>query len=639
MALRQHNEELRRSRSLTRRALILGGLQLGLFGVLGARLYQLQVVQKDRFTLLAEENRVNMRLLAPPRGRIVDRFGEDLAINRRNYKVMLVREQAQNLEQSLEETLDFLQTIVPLEEKDRERLARDLHRTRAFIPVMVSENLSWDQVSQIEVNAPDLPGISIDVGETRIYPLRESMAHIVGYVGPVSEKELKASTDPLLQLPDLRIGKSGIEKNYDQALRGRAGTLEYEVNAYGRTIRDLARQDGEPGKDLVLTVDTRLQRYAHERLAGETAASAVIMDIHEGDILALASVPTYDPMSFVLGLSGAEWNRLTQDPLKPLSNRSVYGLYAPGSTFKMLVALAALEAGIGANQTVYCPGHYKLGESRFHCWRRWGHGHMDMIDALRQSCDVYFYDVARRIGIERIAAMASKLGLGHPTGLDLPGERGGTIPTKAWKQEKLGQPWQIGETLVSAIGQGFVLATPLQLAVMTARIANGGKAVKPRLLRGLRDEDSAVQITQPLESLGIPSQHLAVVCEGMDQVVNNRRGTARKARITEEGWEMAGKTGTSQVRRITMAERARGVTRNEDLPWRRRDHALFVAFAPVQEPRYACAVVVDHGGGGSKAAAPIARDLLIETQRLAPLLTPALPMAVRQRDQDEKSAG
>ncbi len=631
MPFRQHNEELRLGRSLTRRALILGGLQLGLFGVLGARLYQLQVVQKDRFSLLAEENRVNMRLLAPPRGRIVDRFGEDLATNRRNYKVMLVREQSQDLE----ETLALLKAIVPLEDKDRERLARDLARTRAFVPVMVAENLTWDQVSQIEVNAPELPGISIDVGETRIYPLRESMAHIVGYVGPVSEPELKASTDPLLQLPDLRIGKSGIEKNYDPRLRGRAGTLEYEVNAYGRKIRDLARQEGEPGRDLVLTVDSRLQRFAHERLAGETAASAVIMDIHEGDVLALASVPTFDPMSFVLGLSGAEWNRLTNDPLKPLSNRSVYGLYAPGSTFKMLVALAALEAGIGPNQTVYCPGHYKLGKSRFHCWRRWGHGHKDMIEALQQSCDVYFYDVSRRIGIERIAAMARKLGLGEPTGLDLPGERSGTIPTKAWKQEQLGQPWQIGETLVSAIGQGFVLSTPLQLAVMTARIANGGKAVTPRLLRGLRDEVPSVRITHPLEDLGIPEQHLRIVQEGMDQVVNSKRGTARGARIEEEGWEMAGKTGTSQVRRITMAERARGVTRNEDLPWRRRDHALFVAFAPVQAPRYACAVVVDHGGGGSKAAAPIARDLLIETQRLAPLATPALPLAAYRRDRQE----
>lgn len=623
MALRQHNEELVRSRGLTRRALLLGSLQLGMLGLLAGRLYQLQVVESERFSLLAEENRINMRLLAPPRGSIVDRFGAELAINRRNYKVLLVREQAQDLEG----TLAFLDRIVPLDEKEHTRLARDLHRTRAFVPVMVAENLTWDQVSQIEVNAPDLPGVSIEVGATRIYPFGESLAHLVGYVGPVSEKELRGSDDPLLQLPDLRIGKNGIERQYDKSLRGRAGTLRYEVNAYGRTIRELARSEGQPGKDLVLSVDSRLQRFAYERLAGETAASAVVMDVQSGDLLALASVPTYDPMAFVLGLSGSEWRRLITDSLKPLSNRSVHGLYAPGSTFKMLVALAALEFGITPSQTVYCPGHYTLGKSRFHCWRRWGHGHMSMVDALKQSCDVYFYDIARKIGIQRIAEMANKLGLGHPTGLDLPDEPSGTIPTKDWKLANVGEPWQVGETLVAAIGQGYVLATPVQLALMTARIANGGKAVVPRLLRGLRDEPGVLPAAPQFEDLGIPAQHLAVVREGMDRVVNDRRGTAYRSRIEEPGWAMGGKTGTSQVRRITMAERARGVTRNEDLPWHRRDHALFVSFAPVDEPRYACAVVVDHGGGGSKAAAPIARDLLTEAQRLAPLATPALPLA------------
>jgi len=623
MALRQHNEEFVRTRRLTRRALILGGVQLGMMGLLAGRLYQLQVVESERFSLLAEENRINMRLLAPPRGRIVDRFGREVAINRRNYKVLLVREQIQDLEA----TLAFLDRIVPRDEKEQTRLTRDLRRTRAFVPVLVSENLTWDQVSQIEVNAPDLPGVSIEVGETRIYPFGESMAHLVGYVGPVAEKELKGSTDPLLQLPDLRIGKNGIEKQYDPQLRGRAGSLRYEVNAYGRTIRELVRTEGQPGKDLVLSIDTRLQRFAHERLAGETAASAVVMDIHTGDLLALASVPTYDPMAFVMGLTGSEWQRLITDPLNPLSNRSVYGLYAPGSTFKMLVALAAQEAGIRPSQTAYCPGHYTLGRTRFHCWRTWGHGHMDMVEAIKQSCDVYFYDVSRKIGIQRIADMAGKLGLGSPTGLDLPGERPGVIPTKEWKLRNVGEPWQIGETLVAAIGQGFVLTTPVQLAVMVARIVNGGKAVVPRLLRGLKEDQSPASVQPQFADIGVPESHLAVVREGMDRVVNHRRGTAYRSRIEEPGFAMGGKTGTSQVRRITMAERARGVTRNEDLPWHRRDHALFVAYAPIDEPRYACAVVVDHGGGGSKAAAPIARDLLIETQRLAPLSMPALPLA------------
>ncbi len=626
MPLRQHNEEQIRARGLTRRALVLGGLQLGLLGLLGGRLYQLQVVEGDRFSLLAEENRVNMRLLVPPRGRIVDRFGEDLAFNRSNYKIMLVREQVQDLEA----TLAFIESIAPLDEAERKRLARDLKRSRAFVPVMVAENLSWDQVSRVEVSAPELPGIEIDVGQTRIYPLGESMAHLLGYVGPVSERELKGSSDPLMQLPDFRIGKNGLEKQYDGRLRGRAGSLQYEVNAYGRTIRELARNGGVPGKDLVLSIDSRLQRFAHERLAGETAASAVLIDVRNGDLLALASVPTFDPMSFVLGLSGSEWRRLIGDPLKPLSNRSVSGIYAPGSTFKMLVALAALEAGISPGKTVYCPGHYKLGKARFHCWRRHGHGRMDMVASIKNSCDVYFYETSRRVGIDAIAAMARKLGLGALTGLDLPGERAGLIPTKAWKRQNFDEAWQVGETLVSAIGQGFVSTTPLQLAVMTARLVNGGKAVTPRLLRGHRGD--AVIVEPAFEALGIPERHLAIVREGMDRVVNDPRGTAHRARIDEPGWAMGGKTGTSQVRRITMAERARGVTRNEDLPWHRRDHALFVGYAPVDEPRYACAVIVDHGGGGSKAAAPIARDLLSEAQRLSPLTRPALPLAAVRDD-------
>ncbi|MBC6416948.1 MAG: penicillin-binding protein 2, partial [Rhodospirillales bacterium] len=536
-----------------------------------------------------------------------------------------VREQIRNLK----DTLLRLQQIVPLAEADIERLSRDLRRTRTFVPVMAAENLTWDQVSRIEVNAPELPGLSIDIGQTRIYPLGESIAHIVGYVGPVSGPELTALGDPLLQLPDLRIGKSGVEKAYDKPLRGRAGTLEYEVNAHGRIIRDLTRTEGQPGKDLVLSIDSRLQRYAHERLAGETAASAVVMDVHNGDLLALASVPTYDPMIFVLGMSGAEWNRIEHDPLKPLLNRSTAGLYAPGSTFKMIVALAALEAGVEPDRTVPCPGYYQLDEAAQprHCWRRWGHDRMDMIDSLSESCDVYFYDVAQRIGIERIAAMARKLGLGMPSGLDLAGEKAGVIPTEAWQLEQTGQPWQIGDTLVSAIGQGFVLTTPLQLAVMTARMANGGKAVHPRLLRGLRDEETPLHSLRPPEDLGIPWAHLAIVREGLDQAVNDKRGTAYPSRIKEPGWEMAGKTGTSQVREISTAERARGVIRNEDLPRHRRDHALFVAFAPVAEPRYACAAVVDHGGSGARAAAPIAHDLLLETQRLAPLNRPALPIA------------
>lgn len=624
----KRNEEQLRLKSLSRRALLLGAGQLGLFGIIAGRLYQLQVLESDRFTLLAEENRINLRLLIPPRGQIVDRFGTPLAVNEQNYRVVLTRERTPDVEA----TLDALSRIVRLTEADYARVLREIRRHRAFVPITVAENLSWEQVTRIEVNAPDLPGLSIEVGQKRIYPYGTTLSHLLGYVGAVSEADLQGSTDPLLQLPDVRIGKTGVEKSYDLALRGRAGTSQVEVNAVGRVIRELAREEGQPGREVVLSLDVGLQTYLQQRLMGEVAASAVVLDIDTGEILAMASVPGYDANLFARGISSADWKELSGDPLKPLSNRSISGLYAPGSTFKMVVALAAMEAGVNPRSTVYCPGVYTLGNAKFHCWRRGGHGHMNLVDGIKHSCDVYFYDVARRIGIDRIAEMAFKLGLGRMTGVDLPGERAGVIPTREWKLANIGEPWQGGETLVTAIGQGFVLSTPLQLAVMTARLAKG-RAVVPHLMRGFRDQQPDDPLPQShFPPIGLPQEHLDVILDAMNRVVNDRQGgTAYGSRIDEEGMAMGGKTGTSQVRRITLAERARGVTRNEDLPWHRRDHALFVAYAPVQAPRYACAVIVDHGGGGSKAAAPIARDILIEAQRRDPVGRPALPIVTASR--------
>jgi penicillin-binding protein 2 len=351
-------------------------------------------------------------------------------------------------------------------------------------------------------------------------------------------------------------------------------------------------------------------------------------------VLSLASVPSYDPNAFNIGLTVKQWNDLINDPLHPLTNKAIAGLYAPGSTFKMVVALAALKAGISPDHRVFCPGHLTLGRSRFHCWKHQGHGWVDMHDAIQHSCDVFFYDTSRKIGIDNIAAMANQFGLGDKVGIDLTGEKGGTIPTRDWKLANMGEAWQGGETLIASIGQGFVLATPLQLATMVARIASG-RQVTPRLTRGVRADaepqpaDTGIEgavVMPAFAPLDIPLEHMRVVREGMDLVSNNPRGTAYRARIVEEGMELAGKTGTAQVRRITMAERASGVTKNEQLPWRRRDHALFVCFAPVHKPRYACAVVVEHGGGGSAVAAPIARDILLETQRRDPAGRRSLPI-------------
>lgn len=622
----QKNEDNERHRAFSRRALLLGGAQTLLLTGLAGRMYYLQVVEADRYKTLAEDNRISLRLLPPPRGRILDRFGLPLATNRQNFRVVLVREHAGDVEK----VLTALSRLIALGEHDTKRVLREVSRKRGFVPVTVRENLTWDEVSRVEVNGPELPGVTIEMGQIRDYPFANSMAQVLGYVAAVAERDLTG--DPLLELPGFRIGKNGIEQKYDASLRGSAGTKQVEVNAYGRVIRELSREEGKPGDELVLTVDGGLQTFVHQRLQGEKSAAAVVMDVENGDVLSLASVPSYDPNAFNIGLTVKQWNDLINDPLHPLTNKAIAGMYAPGSTFKMMVALAALKAGIRPDRKVFCPGYVTLGRSRFHCWKRHGHGWVDMHEGIQHSCDVFFYDISRKVGIDNIAAMANQFGLGEKVGLDLNGERGGVIPTRDWKLANIGEAWQGGETLVASIGQGFVLATPLQLATMVARIASG-KQVTPRLTRGVRadaehlDDDAAAAEAPPeFAPLEVSEAHLSAIREAMDAVSNHPRGTAYRARIEEEGMELAGKTGTSQVRRITMAERAAGVTKNEQLPWRRRDHALFVSFAPVHKPRYCCAVVVEHGGGGSTVAAPIARDILLETQRRDPAGRRSLPI-------------
>jgi len=620
------NNDSDRSKVVGRRALLLGGGKLALMSALIGRMYYLQVLESSKYTVLAEENRINLRLLPPPRGRILDRNGVPMAVNQQNYRVLIVSEQTEDLD----DTLDALAGIIPINEHDRARIARDAERHRSFVPVTVRENLSWQDVSRIEINAPDLPGVMIDVGQSRNYPLEGLGAHLLGYVSAVSEPDLQSSTDPLLELPGFRIGKAGVERVYDLALRGKGGTSQVEVNAVGRTIRELKRDDGEPGLDLSLTIDLDLQQFAAQRL-GQESAAAVVMDIHTGDLLVMASTPSFDPNAFNRGLSADEWKELSSNPRSPLTNKSIAGQYPPGSTFKLMTALAALESGsVTADQRVFCPGQMNLGSISFHCWKKGGHGSMDMVNGIKHSCDVYFYEVARRTGFERIAEMAKRFGLGSPMGLDLPGERPGSIPNKEWKRATLNQPWHPGETLINAIGQGYVLATPLQLAVMCARVANGGFAVAPHLARDMVEGVHATPRPEPnWPSLGISRQSLTLVRRGMFAVVNEQGGTAYGARVKDESFAMSGKSGSAQVRRITVRERDSGVKKNEDLPWKERDHALFVAYAPEAEPRFACCITVEHGGGGSAVAAPMARDILVEVQKRYPAHTAGLAPRVR----------
>ena len=593
-------------RKISRRAALLGGAQLLFIGGLGARMRYLQVDQADQFRLLAEENRINIRLIPPARGEVFDRNGVRLAQNVPSYRIVIVREDAGDLDQ----LFDSLGRLVTLDPDDIERAMAEMKRSAPFLPVTIAENVSWDELSRVSVNAPALPGVTPEVGLTRVYPQGTDFAHVLGYVGPVSDYDLSKLEDPepLLRIPRFQIGKVGVEAKEEALLRGKAGAKRVEVNATGRVMRELDRREGHQGSDLQLTVDAMLQNYIQARLDGESA-SAVVVDCETGDVVACASAPTFDPNLFVRGISVADYKLLTENKYRPLANKSVQGTYPPGSTFKMMTAMAALEEGlIGPDDTAYCPGHLEVSGRRFHCWKRAGHGWVDLQHSLKQSCDVYYYDLALKVGIEKISAMANRFGLGVRHDLPMSAVAGGLTPTKSWKASTYGQDWVIGDTVNSSIGQGYMLASPLQLAVMTARLATG-RSVTPRLVKSI---DGVEQPSGAGESLGMNENNLRKMRKGMFDVVNDRRGTAYGSRIINEAMRMAGKTGTSQVRNITAAERRAGVISNADLPWERRDHALFVNFAPFDAPKYAVSVVVEHGGGGSSTAAPIARDITLQ---------------------------
>lgn len=593
-------------RRISRRAALLGGAQMLFIGGLAARMRFLQVDQADQFRLLAEENRINVRLIPPSRGEVFDRNGVRLAQNAPSYRIVIVREDAGDLDLVLER----LSKIVALDPETLERTKLELRRSPSFLPVTIAEDVSWDDISRVSVNAPALPGVTPEVGLSRIYPQGSDFAHVLGYVGPVSDYDLGKIEDPepVLRIPRFQIGKVGVETKLEPLLRGKAGAKRVEVNAAGRVMRELDRVEGTPGSDLQLTIDANLQGYVQARLS-EESASAVVIDCDNGDVVACSSAPTYDPNLFVRGISVSDYNMLTGNKYRPLASKTVQGLYPPGSTFKMMTAMAALEAGlIGPDETVYCPGHLTVSGRRFHCWKRAGHGWVDLQTSLKRSCDVYYYDLAIKVGIEKISAMAKRFGLGTKHDVPMSAVAQGLAPTMEWKSSTYGQSWRVGDTVNVSIGQGFMLASPMQLAVMSARLATG-RAVEPRLIKSI---DGVETPERGGENMGMNENNLRKMRRAMNAVVNDRRGTAYRSRIIDDTMRMAGKTGTSQVRNITAAERRAGVIRNEDLPWERRDHALFVNFAPVEAPKYAVAVVVEHGGGGSTAAAPIARDITLQ---------------------------
>jgi len=595
--------ESKRTGVFTRRALLVAGAQITAFGVLAAKLYQVQVVEGAKYATLADSNRVSARLIAPPRGRLLDRTATPVANNNQNWRALLIAEQTEDVGG----TLDAFSKIVPLADHERARIERELRRHRRFIPVTVREFLSWEDMARIEVNAPDLPGILVDLGTSRLYPFGASLAHVLGYVAPPTEADM--GEDPMLALPGIRLGRSGVEKFHDLKLRGRAGAVQLEVNAVGRVIRELERQEGTQGQDITLTIDAELQQQVLGHL-GDESASAVVLDARNGEVLAMATNPSFDPSVFNSGVSQAQWLEWTRNRRAPLINKAAAGLYAPGSTFKMVVAMAGLEAKvISPWDKINCPGYLDLGDTRFHCWSKGGHGMLDLHGGLKNSCDVFFYETARRAGMDHIAAMANRFGLGVPLDIELPGARKGFVPTRAWRIAQ-GKPWNIGDTIVHGIGQGYLQLTPMSLATMVARIATG-RAVHPHLTRAINGIVQRGARAEDWPEMGVPERELHAVREGMFAVVNDEHGTAPLAKLPLPGVQMAGKTGSTQVRRVSREAREHGF-KSEDLPWEFRPHALFVAFAPYDAPKYALAVVVEHGNAGAAAAAPIARDIMMD---------------------------
>lgn len=589
----QDPEETAAKKRFSRRVLLVGGAQSAGFGLLGWRLFNLQVVEEGRYAPMADENRINLQILAPKRGRIFDRNGLALADNEEMFRATMTPAVAGDVAG----VLSLFRRIVPLTSDEVEKIARRAKKQSRTIAIVIAPELTFDEVAKINLFAPQLPGVRTEVAWRRRYRQGAAVGHVVGYVGSV--ERLGVDDDAVMRLPGTKIGKSGIEAGLEAELRGQGGAQKVEVDVRGRTVRNLGSVDATAGRDVALTIDAELQRRVLDRLQRERRAACVVLDANSGDVVAMVSTPGYDPSEIAEGISDESWQRLASSEDKPLLNRAIGGQYPPGSTFKMVTALAALQAGlIDEKERIPCDGQFELADQSFRCWKRSGHGRMALHEAIRSSCDVYFFELARRLGIDALADVASLLGLGMTYECGLVQQKAGLVPDPDWKRGRWNASWLGGETILTGIGQGYVLATPLQLAVMTARIATG-KAIEPTLVKR-----AAAAPAPEFPNLGFKDAHLAAVRRGMIAVVNEEGGTGGNAYLGDGKPTIAGKTGTSQV------SRASSDSAQDDLEWGQKNHALFVAYVPAETPRYAIAAIVEHGGSGGTTAAPLTRDVM-----------------------------
>jgi penicillin-binding protein 2 len=606
-----------------RRAFLMGGLAgVGMLTLTG-RLMQLQLLQGNRYQNLSAANQYNYRIITPPRGRIVDRYGVELAGNRADFRLMIARDEISDPQA----TLQLVSTLLPIDDNRKKQVLRDLSNSPRFVPVAVADSLTWEEFTRINVRAPELPGVTADVGEARVYPFGGAFAHVIGYVSKISAEDLKKegpSPEPLLLHPGFRIGKAGVEKALEHDLRGKAGGQKVEVDSRGRIVRKDPRGDVQPipGKEVVLTLDADVQNRALEMFKDESGA-AVMMDCRTGDLLCLASAPSFDANAFVKGVSRAEYQALATYDHKPLFNKALTATYPPGSTFKTMVALAALEHGIDPNRTYHCGKTWAWGGRVWHCDK--AHGVQNMHSAIATSCDIFFYQTALSVGPDRIAAVAREFGLGHLFDIKISGQRSGLVPDTAYKRRAFPKDpvWHPGETPSMGIGQGYVNLNPLQLCVQASRLANGRRKILPRLIKSIGG------VEQPsgaaVGDLPFAKEHIDFVRAAMAAVVES--GTAaQSAKLGLGSVMMAGKTGTAQAHGYGGGTGTYG----RKGAWASRDHAWFIAFAPYDDPRYACSVLVEHGGWGAEAAAPIAREMM----RVALLKDPEVRKRIVQPEKE-----
>ena len=576
-----------------RRTFILFLLKLSLFSAVGWRLYNIQILDSSKYKTMSKKNQIDLEIIFPIRGNIFDRNKVLIAKNEKVYDVYIIPENTK----SINNTLNALSKFIDIDFIKRRKVIELSKQVKKFEKIKIFENISWSTLEKIETNKYNLQGVFIAEDYLRIYPYKDNFSHLLGYISKPNQQELALPF--ISKMPNLDIGKEGLEKSFNPLLVGKAGQREIEVNSNGRIIREISKVDSIKGEEVSLSIDLRIQQYAINLLKSHRAGSINVINIKTGEILCMASTPTYDPNKIIQKPNTKYWESILANTLSPLTNRSIQGLYSPGSTFKMIVAIAALKHGIINTDTTHsCTGKIGFGNRLYHCWKTNGHGKMNVTDAIKQSCDVFFYETSKKLGIDKIAEVAKDFGLGKSYDISMPNQNTGIVPNKKWKKEKKGESWYAGETLICAIGQGFVLTNPFQLAMMTSIIASNGKMIEPTIIKGNRVS---------FKTNDKYSKEIKIIKKAMFKVVNESKGTAFKSRLDDI--KFAGKTGTSQVRRISLSERESDDFREKEQEWKNRDHALFVGYMPYDDPKYSISVIIEHGGSGASTAAPIAKQI------------------------------